>query len=102
MRSSIKDNLASALLAAVYLLATLRLVVGQLGATLLHTASHLLTAIPLALGATLLTLPLLRKREGGKTSRSHVIRLYLTFGILLEIIFGLYDYLSQHHPPGGP
>ena len=96
MKQSPKTIISLIILSAIYLLLIIRLIPGQPGATLAETLSHLLTAAPLTIGATLIIVSLLQKQSGQKVPHIQSLRLYLTLGVMLEIIFGLYDYLSKH------
>lgn len=87
------------LLAAFYLLASLRYVPDQAIATLLATLTHLLSALPLTIGATILLTALLKRVTGHPLARTFIFRLFCTMGIAMELLYGLYDYLSRHQPP---
>ncbi len=90
------------LLAGFYLLASLRYVPDQAIATLVATLSHLLSALPMTIGATILLVALLKRITGHPLVITLIFRLFCTLGIAMELLYGLYDYLSRHQPPGGP
>lgn len=83
---------------AVYLLCVVRYFPGRLHDSLLATGAHLLTAAPVTVGATILAVSVLQRMGEGRLPWDRVLRVYLTFGIIVEFFFGLYFYLAINQP----
>ena len=93
---SFKNGAPAVLLGLIYLLFAVRYYPGRPMDTLVATVEHLLVSIPFSLGFTLVVVSVLAKVSGDKPTRSFVARLFLTFGIIVEFFFGLYNYLSTY------
>jgi len=90
-----KERFSLALLAAVYLLCSVRYYPGQAAKTLLETVLQILYVAPLPGGATLLLVNFIQKSAGERMPWDRAARIYLTLGIITEFFFGLYHYLDQ-------
>jgi len=90
-----KEILVTLLPGCVYLLLSYRYLPDRLGASLYHTAVHLLTVTPFVAGMTIFFVAIVNRMSGERLSWNAVARIYLTFGIVLEFFYGLYDYLSK-------
>lgn len=82
------------ILAVIYLFCVLRYFPGQPVASLLRTATHLLTIAPFLIGALLLFNAFYRRQAGEKPAPAKMLRIALTLGITIEFFIGLFDYLS--------
>ena len=92
---TLRDTLSWLLLAAFYLLVSLRLYPGAWQKTILETFWHLLEIAPFTVGLTLVVTALLRKlSEGGKLSWPLALRVFITVSIILEFFLGIHDYVS--------
>ncbi|MDA8164041.1 MAG: hypothetical protein M0017_03270 [Desulfobacteraceae bacterium] len=92
---NLRGKLSLLLLAAVYVLVSLRLFPGNWGRTLRETGWHLLTIAPYTVGSTIILAAVLRRLgEGRKVSRLLLFRIFVTVSIVLEFFLGIYDYVS--------
>ena len=90
----IGEKISLVIMAAVYLLCSLRYFPGQPAATMTNTGLHLLTVAPFLIGAILIGTSFYRKTTGETISWPRIARIYLTLGIIVEFFLGLYNYLS--------
>jgi len=90
----VKAVVSSVVLGAIYLLCAVRYYPGRFIDTLMATVEHLLTSLPFALGLTLVVISVFARLSGQRPPRLFTVRLFLTFGIIIEFFFGLYHYLS--------
>ena len=93
---SVKNTGSAVALGVIYLLCALRYYPGRPMDTLVATAEHLLASVPFSLGFTIVVVSVLAKVSRQKPRRFFVVRLFLTFGIIAEFFFGLYNYLSSN------
>lgn len=91
----IKETVVLSLLGLLYGLCSVRYFPDQFGKTVVETLLQITTTAPLPIGATLIVVSLLQKASGAKMPWDRVLRIYLTFGIMIEIFFGLHDYLGK-------
>ena len=88
------EKISLAILTLVYLLCSLRSFPNQPTATLLNTATHLLTVAPFLIGAILLFNSFYQRQAGEKPTPVKMLRLALTLGIVIEFFIGIYNYLE--------
>ncbi len=67
---------------------------GQPTATLINTATHLLTVAPFLIGALLLFNSFYQRQAGERPTPVKMLRLGLTLGIIIEFFIGIYNYLA--------
>ena len=92
-----KEKITLVLLGIIYLLASLRYFPGRWADTAVATLSHLLSAVPITIGLTILCVSILQKMAGARLPYDRVARIYLMFGVIIEFFYGLYHYVT----PGG-
>ena len=91
-----KSNVLSLLLlAGVYLGCSMRYFPGNGMKTAVETLLQLVTIAPLPGGATLILVNFLQRSAGQKMPWDRIARIYLTLGVVVEILFGVHDYLGQ-------
>jgi hypothetical protein len=90
------EKISLAILTLVYLLCSLRYFPNQPAATLLNTATHLLTVAPFLIGAILLFNSFYQRQTGEKPTPVKMLRLGLTLGIIIEFFIGIYIYLESN------
>ncbi|MDF1577200.1 MAG: hypothetical protein RQ753_02100 [Desulfurivibrionaceae bacterium] len=88
------EKISLAILTLAYLLAGLRYFPNRPAATLIETATHLLTVAPFLVGAILLYSSFHRRRGGERPPLSIMLRIGLSLGIIIEFFIGLYHYLD--------
>ncbi|MFH1215606.1 MAG: inner-membrane translocator [Pseudomonadota bacterium] len=92
---STKEKISLILLMAVYLLVTVRYFPGRPLETLTATLRHWLESVPFIIGLTILSVSILKKMAGAKLPLNRIIRIYLTFGLIGEVFYGIYNYVNQ-------
>ncbi len=80
----------------IYLLLSLRFYPDQLVRTLSETLMEIISIAPVVVGLTIVTLHLLKRISGEKPPREVIVKLYLAFGIVIEVFAHFYDYYSKH------
>ncbi len=90
----INESVTLAIIIMVYLLLSVRYFPGHLLKTLTWTALQILTVAPLTVGGTIIVVVILQKSMGAKIPRDRIIRIFLTLGIIVELLYGLYNYLG--------
>lgn len=90
-----KEKITLTLLCIVYAVASLRYFPGSWADTIKTTGDHLLSAVPITIGLTVLTISILQKVVGEKLPHDRVARIYLFFGIITEFFYGLSNYAIQ-------
>ena len=93
---SVKEKLTLLALLTVYLLASVRYFPGQPLATLMQTLIQILSAAPFTIGLVIVLVSILRRLTSERPPWHQVLRAYLFLGIIMEFLFGLYDYLGKH------
>ena len=94
----LKEKLALSFMMVVYLLCVTRYFPGRLRDSVVATGSHLLVAAPVAIGGTILIVSVLQRMGDGRLPWDRVLRIFLTFGLIFELFFGLYHYLAINQP----
>ena len=92
---NIRKIFSIGLLVAIYLLCSVRYYHGNVSKTVLETLIHLLTVAPFIIGGTLVLVSIIRKIAGERLAWEAVIRIYLTVGIFVEFIIGIYHYVNK-------
>lgn len=82
-------------LAAVFLLLSFRYFPDRPAESFYATVKHLLSTIPFVFGLTLIGFSLFKKLTGEQLPWNRLLRIFLGFGIFVEFIYGMYDYLSK-------
>jgi hypothetical protein len=82
-------------LAGVYLLCSLRYFPGNWLKTVVESVLQIITIAPLPGGATLVLVGFLQRSAGDKMPWDRMVRIYLTIGVVVEVLFGVHDYLGQ-------
>ena len=90
-----KEKITLTLLSLVYLAASLRVFPGRWADTGVATLKHLLSAIPITIGLTILVVSILQKGAGARLPYDRIARIYLMFGIILEFFYGLSHYVTK-------
>ncbi|MBC8316586.1 MAG: inner-membrane translocator [Desulfobulbaceae bacterium] len=90
-----REKIILAVLCAIYLLVSLRYFPGRPVDTIIETLRHLLSSIPIAIGMTIISVSVLQKIVGEKLPYDRIARIYLTFGLIAEFFYALYDYTSR-------
>ncbi|MFW8601917.1 hypothetical protein ACOHYD_10620 [Desulfobacterota bacterium M19] len=90
----INESVTLAITIMVYLLLSVRYFPGLLLKTLTWTALQILTVSPLTVGGTIIIVVILQKSMGAKIPRDRIIRIFLTLGIIVELLYGLYNYVG--------
>ncbi len=98
----LQEKIALAAMTAVYLLCVARYFPGRVRESLVATGSHLLVAGPVAVGGTILLVAVLQRLGDGRLPWDRVLRIFLTFGIIFELFFGIYHYLAINQPAALP
>lgn len=91
----IRESLSLALLAAIYLAGSVRYFPGNAGKTVVETLVQILSVAPLPAGATILLVSFMQRRAGQRMPWDRMLRIYLTLGLMVELLYGLHDYLGR-------
>ncbi|MBU1405372.1 MAG: hypothetical protein KKE83_06770 [Proteobacteria bacterium] len=91
---TIRGHLSLAVLAVVYLLASIRYFPGRAMHSLVETLIHMLSVAPINLGATLVIVAVLQRLVKERPPFSKTARLFLVVAICLEFILGLAHYFE--------
>lgn len=87
-----KERLSLVVLIAVYLLFHYRYAPGRIVESLVASMVQLLTTAPVAVGLTILVVSFLQRMHGERLPWDRIVRIYLTFGIILGFLYGLNEY----------
>jgi len=90
-----KEKVSLAVLALLYIVVSLRYFPGNISKTGFETLLEILSVAPMAGGGTLLLVSFLQRTSGEKVPWDRSLRVYLTIGLMVEIVFGFYHYLSM-------
>lgn len=90
-----RNVLSLLVLAGVYFMCSLRYFPGNILKTAVETALQIVTIAPIAGGATLVLVNFLQRSAGQKMPWDRMARIYLTLGVMVEILFGVHDYLGK-------
>jgi hypothetical protein len=91
----IKSYISLLVLTGVYLLCSLRYFPGNWMKTVVESVLQIVTIAPLPGGATLVLVSFLQRSAGEKMPWDRMVRIYLTLGVMVEILFGVHDYLGR-------
>ena len=89
-----KNTISLLVLAGVYLLCSLRYFPGNVAKTALESALQVVSIAPLPAGITLILVNFLQRSADRKMPWDRIARIYLTIGVMVEILFGVHDYLG--------
>ena len=89
----VRLQILNIILSLIYLLCIFRYLPDRPMASMVQTATHLLTVAPFLIGALLLFNSFYKKQAGDKPAPSKLIRVGLTLGIVIEFFIGLFNYL---------
>ena len=90
-----KEATVLVVLATLYLLMSIHYFPGNAVKTLIETGIHLLSMLPFTAGLTLLFISLFRRFSGSSMSFAKGTRVFLTIGIIVEFLYGIYAYLEK-------
>jgi hypothetical protein len=95
------QQITLALLFIFYCFVSIRYFPGEPGKTIMATAQHLLSVLPFTVGFTLVLMKIFDRAVGVRMSKSNFLRIFLLLSLLLELFYGIYNYLalSQNMPP---
>jgi hypothetical protein len=83
------------ILAGVYFVCSLRYFPGNAIKTVVETVLQIVTIAPIPGGATLVLVGFLQRSADQKMPWDRIARIYLTLGVVVEILFGIQNYLGQ-------
>lgn len=89
-----RQAIVPTILAALYLLASVRYFPGQPGETLLATLTHLLQSLPLLVALTYLVVLVVRRVAGMAPPWPGIARIFLLIALGYEFFFALYHYTA--------
>ena len=89
-----KEYSSLIILIIFYLLCSLRYFPDNLAKTAVESLLQIFSAAPIPMGATILMVSFLQRTSGDKLPWDRILRIYLTVGIMVEFIFGIYHYLN--------
>ncbi|OGR00531.1 MAG: hypothetical protein A2505_01125 [Deltaproteobacteria bacterium RIFOXYD12_FULL_55_16] len=88
------ERISLAVLAVVYLLASVRYFPGRAMHSVVETLIHVMSVAPISLGATLVIVTVLQRLVKERLPFSRTARLFLVVAICLEFILGLAHYFA--------
>jgi hypothetical protein len=91
------EKLSLAILTLIYLLCSLRYFPNQPTASLLSTATHLLTIAPFLVGAILFFNSFYQRQTGERPVAAKMVRIGLTMGIIIEFFIGLNNFWESNN-----
>jgi hypothetical protein len=91
---NLKEKVSLVVLVLVYIVVSFRYFQGNIAKTGIETLLEVFTVAPMAGGATLLLVTFLQRTSGEKVPWDRSLRLYLTIGVMIEFVFGVYHHLS--------
>lgn len=90
--NKLKERISLIVLTVVYLLFHYRYAPGRIVESLVETMFQLLTTAPVVVGLTILLVSFLQRMYGERLPWDRIVRIYLTFGIILGFLYGLNEY----------
>jgi hypothetical protein len=93
---TIREKFSLAVLAVVYLLASIRYFPGRPLHSVVETLTHVLSVAPITLGATLLIVAVLQRLVKERLPLDRSIRIFLVAAICLEFILGLAHFYEMN------
>lgn len=90
----VNESVTLTIIIMVYLLLSVRYFPDQIFKTLAWTGLQILTVAPLTVGGTFIVVVVLQKSMGVKIPRDRIVRIFLTLGIIVELLYGLYSYVG--------
>ncbi len=61
----------------------------------METGSHVLSVLPFTVGFTVLFASVLGRLAGVRMSAVNLLRIFLMFSLLIELLYGIQHYLAQ-------
>lgn len=90
-----KGHLSLALIFVFYILCNSRYSPGRPAASLAATMMQILATAPFVIGISILLVYFLQRLSGQRLLWDRILRIYLTFGIIIGFLVNLYDYFSR-------
>ncbi len=90
----IRETLTLTIIAAFYLLCSLRYFPGRPAESLVSTLQELLIVAPFLVGGTLIAKGIIHRVGGENPAWPKLLRIYLTLGLTVEFFLGLRHYYS--------
>ncbi len=91
----VREWFSLVVLAGGYLLCSVRYFPGLPAKTAAETLLQIVSVAPLPGGATIILVNFLQRRAGQKMAWDRMLRIYLTVGLMVELLYGLHDYLGK-------
>jgi hypothetical protein len=92
MRKKLRESISLGLTALVYMALSVRYYPGNILKTLTKSGIQILSVAPITVGGTIIIVSLLQHSLGAKLPRDRILRIFLTLGIIVEFLYGLYNY----------
>ncbi len=89
-KQSTREKVTLLLLTTFFLLCSFRYFPDQPARSFIETLIHMLTVAPFTVGATLIFVSAFHRMTGDRLPWDRIFRIFLTFGILVELFFGIY------------
>ena len=94
MEKKLKESISFWVIILIYILCSVRYYPDNPLKTLLKSIMQILEVAPLTIGGTIIIVSLMQRVLGEKLPWDRVVRIFLTLGIIIEILYGLYIYLG--------
>lgn len=94
MEKKLKESISLWVIALVYLLCSVRYYPGKALKTLNASVMQIFGVAPITVGVTIIIVSLLQRVLGSKLPWDRVLRIFFTIGIIVELLYGLYNYLG--------
>ncbi len=93
--NKVKETVSLIVLISIYVIFSLRFFPGDFIKTAVETALQIVKVAPIPIGGTILLVSFLQRTSGEKLPMDRAVRIYLTIAIIVEFLFGIYDYASK-------
>lgn len=93
MEKKLKESISLGIISLVYLICSIRYYPGNIPKTLLESIMQILAVAPLTIGGTFVIVSLLQRSMGAKIPWDRILRIFLTIGIIVEFIYGIYNHV---------
>ncbi len=94
MEKKLKESISLGIIILVYLLCSIRYYHGNILKTLMESAMQIIAIAPITVGGTIVIVSLFQRAMGGKMPIDRILRIFLTLGIIVEFLYGLYNYVG--------
>ena len=94
MKKELKESISLWVIILVYLLCSVRYFPGKALKTVTESVMQIFAVAPITIGGTIIVVSLLQQVLGGKLPRDRVLRIFFTIGIIVEFLYGIYNYLG--------